>query len=464
MNEEIGLIVIDETHNLESRVRASVTTCISMQGLYSSMNGASKAVDTFDNEFPKQVEQANKLIRDVFKSLHTQMAEQDKTAQLNGQDIDRYYVKNIDDKFDQLQDVLKDILGKASLAFGSYVGDRSYKDYDDEIEALEDEVAFLESVNLRNRSNDIFWLERINGQKDINGIRLFRCPKRVDRITNEILFSDKELPIVLTSATITSGKNSDFEENYSYFINNNGLPLERVLICEPKDSPFLYEEHAMIYYTEHMPHPSHNRKQFIEKGVKEILKLLQISYGKALILFTAKTDMQEVYQKLNEENLPFDILMQKGNTKQAETLEKFRKNTNSVLLGTGSFWEGINIEGVSLSHVIIFKLPFPVKEPIIDYKYSQCKDGLMEVSVPEMVIKLKQGIGRLIRSESDKGIVSIIDSRVGDNSKAPYKDIIWDSLPIKRRTSDMEVLREFYNSIVAERVGAERPSDFRTND
>lgn len=85
-----------------------------------------------------------------------------------------------------------------------------------------------------------------------------------------------------------------------------------------------------------------------------------------------------------------------------------------------------------MSHVIIFKLPFPVREPIIDYKYEQSKgDGLMKVSVPEMVIKLKQGIGRLIRSEQDRGIVSIVDSRVGDQSKAPYRKIIWESLPIK---------------------------------
>ena len=176
--------------------------------------------------------------------------------------------------------------------------------------------------------------------------------------------------------------------------------------------------------------------------------MLYISNGKSLILFTAKTDMQAVYDRLQKENLPFKILMQQGNAKQAETLEKFRNDTNSVLLGTGSYWEGINIEGVSLSHVIIFKLPFPVREPIIDYKYQQSKDGLMEVSVPEMVIKLKQGIGRLIRSESDKGIVSIIDSRVGKTSKAPYKQIIWESLPIKSKTNKIEKIAAFYSQVV----------------
>lgn len=448
MSSDIGLVVIDEAHNLESRVRASVTSCITIQRIHNSINGASKAVDMFDAEIPKKIEQANLLINDAFISLQKQMDEQDKVAQLKGQDVDRYYVRQVDEEFEKLQLTLQDILEKASLDFGTYIGDRNYKNFDDEIEELEDCVSFLESVNQRDNSNDIFWLERSNGQKGIKGVRLYKCPKRVDRITQNIMFNDRELPVVLTSATITSGKHTGNEENYSYFIKNTGFPVDKGLICEAKDSPFLYDEHTMIYYTENMPHPSHDRQKFIENGVKEIVKLLKISNGKALILFTAKTDMREVYQKLIDEKLPFDIMMQKGNAKQAETLEKFRKNTNSVLLGTGSFWEGINIEGVSLSHVIIFKLPFPVREPIIDYKYSQCKNGLMEVSVPEMIIKLKQGIGRLIRSENDKGIVSIIDSRVGEKSNAPYKNIIWESLPITNKTNDIEELRKFYKSVV----------------
>ena len=157
--------------------------------------------------------------------------------------------------------------------------------------------------------------------------------------------------------------------------------------------------------------------------------------------------MQIVYEKLLNEKLPFNILMQQGNSNQKETLKKFREDTNSVLLGTGSYWEGINIEGASLSQVIIFKLPFPIREPIIDYKYSKSRNGLMEVAVPEMIIKLKQGIGRLIRSEEDKGIISIIDSRIGDTSTAPYKEVVWKSLPIKNRTNDIRKIKNFYEDI-----------------
>ena len=395
------------------------------------------------------MEQADALIDDVFKSLLKQMDEQDRKAAQMGQDIDRYYVRNIDTNFVRLKKLLDEIQFEAAMSFGDFIGDRNRKNFDEEIEMLEDNVAFLASAIKRNNSEDIFWLERDNGSRGIMGVRLYKCPKEVDKITRNIMFSDSDLPVILTSATITSGKNEDYIKSYAYFINNTGLPIDNSLICEPKISPFNYDEHAMIYYTEHLPHPTKERGKFIEEGVKEITKLLQISNGKALILFTAKTDMYEVYNKLKQENLPFEIIMQKGNSKQSETLEKFRNDTNSVLLGTGSYWEGINIEGVSLSHVIIFKLPFPVREPIIDYKYEQSKgDGLMKVSVPEMVIKLKQGIGRLIRSEQDRGIVSIVDSRVGDQSKAPYRKIIWESLPIKNRTSSIEEITKFYNEVV----------------
>ena len=106
---------------------------------------------------------------------------------------------------------------------------------------------------------------------------------------------------------------------------------------------------------------------------------------------------------------------------------------------------------MTLSNLIIFRLPFSVPEPIIDYKRSISKDGFMEVLVPEMIIKLKQGIERLIRSEQNFGIVSIIDSRVGKKSKAPYKQMIWDALPIKNKISDFNEIKEFYNILTIQK-------------
>ena len=121
-----------------------------------------------------------------------------------------------------------------------------------------------------------------------------------------------------------------------------------------------------------------------------------------------------------------------------------------MLLGTGAYWEGISIEGKSLSHVVIFRLPFPVPDPIIEYKASIAKDPLMDVQVPEMIIKLKQGIGRLIRNFTDTGIISIIDSRLRDTSPERYHDVTWNALPIHHRTTDLQVVVEFYRRVCAQ--------------
>ena len=139
-----------------------------------------------------------------------------------------------------------------------------------------------------------------------------------------------------------------------------------------------------------------------------------------------------------------------------DVLNEFKENTNSVLLGTGAYWEGISIEGKSLSNVVIFRLPFPVPDPIIEYKASIAKDPLMDVRVPEMVIKLKQGIGRLIRNFTDTGIVCIIDRRLRDEPPERYHDVTWASLPIKNKTRSLDELRNFYESLPSRHDDVER--------
>lgn len=175
-----------------------------------------------------------------------------------------------------------------------------------------------------------------------------------------------------------------------------------------------------------------------------------ISHGKALILFTAKTDMEEVYETLRNKGLPYKILVQRAGSSQESVLREFEEDTDAVLLGTGAYWEGISIEGKSLSNLIIFRLPFPVPDPIIEYKTSVSDDPLMKVLVPEMVMKLKQGVGRLIRNFTDMGIISIIDPRLANTSFSPYRSIVWEALPIHNRTDNIQRLREFYESIPKE--------------
>lgn len=101
-------------------------------------------------------------------------------------------------------------------------------------------------------------------------------------------------------------------------------------------------------------------------------------------------------------------------------IKEFKEDKNSVLLGMGAYWEGVSIEGEVLTSLIIFKLPFLIPDPVSDYKKTLVENPLMEVDVPEMIIKLRQGVGRLIRNATDKGIATILDSRISDSCKMEY--------------------------------------------
>lgn len=442
ITNQFEFVVIDEAHNLESKVRNAYTKEVSYSLLKKTVEQARKISRGLGSTIDEKIKEYYKYLDIVFDDLNLQVKEQDRLAKNENREIERYYVERDISSLHRLRDCIHDVFLEVSMQFGV---DDSYrnKDYETELEALELQEDFWASM-LQKDSKDIFWM--ISKGKGKKGIVLASCPKNVNYLTERLYFSDPEFVTILTSATLSSG-GSDYEEGYKYFITNTNFPLKKGFIAEPKVSPFNYDEHAMIYYTENLPHPSRERKKFIEKGIEEIVRILEISEGKALILFTAKNDMLQVYESLKD-RVSYNVLMQNGSSSQSDIIKTFKSDVNSVLLGTGTYWEGISVEGMTLSSLIIFKLPFPVPEPIIDYKTDICQDGLMEVLVPEMIIKLKQGIGRLIRSEKDFGIVSIIDSRVGKKFKAKYQQIIWDALPIKNRTSNYNEIKRFYVSLL----------------
>lgn len=394
----------------------------------------------------ERIKEYYKQLDNVFDALYMQKEKQDKKAYKNNREIERYYVDCSILALPKLKKCVHDIILEVSMQFGVEDSYRT-RDADVGIEELEAQESFWSSMT-KGDSEDIFWMN-VRG-KGKRGIVLSSCPKNVNKLTETLYFSDPQFTTILTSATITGGSRENYKEGYKYFAKNTNFPIETGFIAEPKISPFNYDEHAMIYYTEDMPHPSKERKEFIKRGVEEIIRILEISEGKALILFTAKNDMLEVYDGLKDA-VPYNVLMQNASSSQSDIIADFKGDVNSVLLGTGTYWEGISVEGIALSNLIIFKLPFPVPEPIIDYKIKMVDNGLMEVLVPEMIIKLKQGIGRLIRSDKDFGIVSIIDSRVGEKFKASYKQMIWDALPIKNRTSNISKVDEFYKGLLKQR-------------
>lgn len=435
LNFAADVIVVDEVHNLEEKVRSSLIESFhkeKIRKIFLEVRSGIKEEALRKNIYD-MTEELTLYINDIFKEFKRQIQYQIKVNEY-GDDIEKYFVnlqpceKNTSSAYKIVETIYNIILR-----------DRDNSITEDIIEEVENLKIFLKEM-LNNKSNYLFWLEN----KD--HVEVFACPKDMN---NEIkkLYFDKLKTTIVTSATIADKQEGPEEERYEYFIKNTGFPVEEGFLATPKLSPFPYNKNAMLYYKDHMPHPVKERKEFIEASIDEIVNLLNITKGKALILFTAKSDLNSVYEKLKEKNLGYEILRQRNNSSQDELLHKFRENENSVLLATGTFWEGIDVPGKALSNLIIFKLPFPVPDPILDYKKSDTTDFLIEVSVPLMIVKLRQGVGRLIRKQDDKGIVSILDPRIGDKTQNKYKNLVFNSLPIKKKTKNLNELKEFWKDI-----------------
>ena len=441
INRDADLIVVDEAHNLDDKVRSATTERINQGKILGLIKSATNEVKPSDRQnVYAEANEAQRAIRTFFDCLKAQVQQQINNAQQDMRYADRFFFDDSAESIDLLRSMV-DATKNAALSIQIYASfgyhGRSTAAAADLDELTENLTEMIEELD-----DYLLWIERKGSQAE-----LVYCPKNTREITKRLYFSGKARTI-LTSATLTNTTEGSLEDQYAYFISNTGFPTdEHGCLSEPKPSPYPYDEHSMIYYCDDLPHPTKEHEAFIEQGVQRLLEVLDISGGKALVLFTAKSDMEDVYSILSQKELPYKVLMQQSGSSQDQVLKEFRENTNSVLLGTGAYWEGISIEGKSLSNVVIFRLPFPVPDPIINYKASIADDALMDVNVPEMVIKLKQGIGRLIRNFTDTGIVCIIDRRLRDEPAERYHDIAWSSLPIKNRTKSLDELRRFYEGL-----------------
>ena len=246
---------------------------------------------------------------------------------------------------------------------------------------------------------------------------------------------------LFTSATLQVNKKFD------HFAHNIGLEKYKSGVWE---SPFDYQKQSMLYLPDNLPQPSD--PSYTTALMKAALPVLNASEGRAFILFTSYFAMHKAYDYLKQ-MLPFELLMQ-GDLPKHQLLEKFRETDNAILLGTSSFWEGVDVRGDSLSCVIIDKLPFaspgdPVMQARIDAIKRSGGQPFMEFQVPQAVIALKQGVGRLIRDVNDSGVVMIGDPRLKQKA---YGRIFLNSLPSMPQTSDISDIEAFYRARVTSEI------------
>ena len=243
---------------------------------------------------------------------------------------------------------------------------------------------------------------------------------------------------IFTSATLA------VKSDFSHYIQQMGLQNAKTGFWE---SPFNYQEQALLYVPPDMPDP--NSPSYTACVVAAALPVLQASGGRAFMLSTSLRAMREIHSLLKEafsENGIESPLLLQGECSRTELLDRFRQLGNAVLVGSQSFWEGVDVRGEALSVVIIDKLPFaPPDDPVlsarVDKLNEEGKNAFMEYQLPYSVITLKQGAGRLIRDENDRGVLMICDPRLITKS---YGKRIWQSLPPFKRTREIKDVQDFF--------------------
>ncbi len=280
--------------------------------------------------------------------------------------------------------------------------------------------------------NTVFWIERRRGGRDKANVFLQATPIDVASILKTCLF-DKLDCAVLTSATLAVGG------GFEYVKRRLGVEYARETVLP---SHFDYENQAMLYVPPDLPDP--RTPQFAAQAADRIKELLQITRGRAFVLFTSYAQMNDVYQRLLGE-LDYPALLQ-GDAPKSALLEEFRLTPNAVLFATSSFWQGVDVQGEQLSCVIIDRLPFAVpSDPVVAARVkaidAEGGNAFFQYQVPAAVITLKQGFGRLIRSLHDRGLLALLDNRI---LKKQYGRVFLESLPSYRKTTELKQVEEFF--------------------
>ena len=275
--------------------------------------------------------------------------------------------------------------------------------------------------------NRVYWYERRG-----KGTFLWASPVEVSPLLEELLFSEPR-PYVFTSATLAVGR------DLSFFKTRLGLPLDTPgLILE---TPFAYREQVLVYLPRHLPTP--DSPDFIPALADEVAAILEETGGRAFILFTSYRNLREVHARLAQRQR-FTLLVQ-GEQPKPVLLGRFREDVASVLLGTASFWQGVDMPGETLSCVIIDKLPFaPPDDPMVAARLERIAaeggNPFWDYQVPSALLMLRQGLGRLIRRATDRGIMAIMDSRLFTRS---YGRVFLNSLPESLITSRRKEIGAF---------------------
>jgi ATP-dependent DNA helicase DinG len=289
---------------------------------------------------------------------------------------------------------------------------------------LRQELSFLFESN---EKNFVYWYERRN-----KGVFLAATPIDVSQILRERLFETFDT-VVLTSATLTVGG------RFEFIRQRVGLDHTKERSLPPE---FDWAKQALLYTPRSIPDV--RNPGFGSAAADEIVNLLELSQGRAFCLFTSYSQMRDLFERVRN-RVSFPLLLQ-GTAPRSVLLERFKNTPGAVLFATSSFWQGVDVPGDQLSCVIVDRLPFAVpSDPIVAARVSalqeEGRNPFAEFQVPQAVLALKQGFGRLIRAKTDRGVLALLDSRI---ERMPYGKIFLESLPQYATTHDLRDVERFF--------------------
>lgn len=299
-------------------------------------------------------------------------------------------------------------------------------------------------------NDNVIWLEQISSRNsDFPLVIINYAPIEVNEKLHGFLYNAIDT-LVMTSATLA------IRGVFKFFMNQSGLallqdkPIEQIIV----PSPFDYDKQSKLFVTNFLPFTKDSF--YVDQALKILNTLISNTKQGSMVLFTSYKDLNYTYRELQEPLFEqgIKLLAQGISGSRNSILNEFKRNKNSVLLGTSSFWEGVDVQGDSLSQLIVFKLPFqvpsePIVEAYIEKLESQKKNSFMHFMLPNALLKVRQGFGRLIRSKLDKGVVIILDKRV---ITTRYGDYFRQILPCKLQVINtdlelVEVTNNFFNNL-----------------